>query len=466
MSIKKYIGDKKFYATVLALALPIMVQSGITNFVSLLDNIMVGTLSTEDMSGVSIVNQFIFVFNLMIFGANSAAGIFTAQYHGFRDIKGIRYTFRFKIFINLVAGGLGILLFAIFGEALITAFLHEGSAEGDLVRTLERGKTYLSVMLIGLLPYAISQVYASTMRETGHTVPPMIASIAAVATNFVLNAVLIFGYLGAPALGVSGAALATVISRFVELVILLIWGHTHPKECPYLPGAYRSLHLPRNLFIQIFQKGLPLMFNELFWSLSITMRSQCYSLRGLDVVAAQNINSTIVNLFNVVYLSLGSSIAIVVGNQLGAGEIEKAKDSSRKMMAFSVTCATAMGFILILVSKPFGMLYNTEESVRSLAAFMIVISAIAMPFNAYAHGAYFTLRTGGKVMITLLFDCVYMWTVVLPVAFLLSYGTALDIHWLFIVCQGIEAAKCLLGFIVLKKGNWAKQLVSDERLKT
>lgn len=465
MSIKKYIGDKHFYKAVIALSLPIMIQSGITNFVGLLDNIMVGTLGTEDMSGVSIVNQFLFVFNLMIFGAISAAGIFTAQYSGFRDNEGIRYTFRFKILINLVAGSLGVLLFAIFGEALISSFLHEGSTAGDLSLTLERGKTYLAIMLIGLVPYAISQVYASTMRETGHTVPPMVASIVAVATNFALNAVLIFGLYGAPALGVAGAAIATVISRFVELLVLVLWGHLHPDAYPYLAGAYRSLRVPKALFLQIIRKGLPLMFNELFWSLAITMRSQCYSLRGLDVVAAQNINSTIVNLFNVVYLSLGSSIAIVVGNQLGAGEIEPAKDSARKMMAFSITCASLMGLLMILLAKPFGLLYNTEESVRSLAAFMIVVSAITMPFSAYAHAAYFTLRTGGKVMITLLFDCVYMWAVVMPISILLSYGTALNITYLFIICQGVEAAKCILGFIVLKKGNWAKQLVSDENLK-
>jgi Na+-driven multidrug efflux pump len=281
----------------------------------------------------------------------------------------------------------------------------------------------------------------------------------------VLNAILIFGLYGAPALGVAGAAIATVISRFVELLVLILWGHFHHNVYPFLAGAYRSLRVPTALFLQIIRKGLPLMFNEFFWSLAITMRSQCYSLRGLDVVAAQNINSTIVNLFNVVYLSLGSSIAIVVGNQLGAGEIEPAKDSARKMMFFSITCASFMGLLMILLAKPFGLLYNTEESVRSLAAFMIVVSAITMPFSAYAHAAYFTLRTGGKVMITLLFDCVYMWAVVMPISILLSYGTALNIFYLFIICQGVEAAKCILGFIVLKKGNWAKQLVSDENLK-
>ncbi|MBE6703138.1 MAG: MATE family efflux transporter, partial [Ruminococcaceae bacterium] len=247
MCIKKFIGDKAFYRTVLAVAVPIMIQNGFTNLVNLLDNIMVGRLGTECMSGVSIVNQFIFVFNLLIFGAVSAAGIFTAQYHGLGDTEGVRQTFRLKWIINLSAGVLGVLIFALFGSGLIGTFLHEGGTEGDLALTLAQGQQYLYWMLIGLIPYAISQAYASTMRETGETVLPMIASIAAVLTNFVLNLILIFGLLGLPALGVAGAAIATVASRFVELAILAVWGHTHIKRCPFLSEVFRSFSVSKTL---------------------------------------------------------------------------------------------------------------------------------------------------------------------------------------------------------------------------
>lgn len=465
MVLKKYIGDKRFYRTVLAIAVPIMIQNGITNFVSLLDNIMVGSLGTESMSGVSIVNQFIFIFNLMIFGAVSAAGIFTAQYHGLGDRDGVRHTFRFKLLIDLLAAVLGVLVFALFGSSLINMFLHDGSAEGDLALTLSEGLDYLHVMLIGLVPYAISQVYASTMRETGETMMPMVASIAAVATNFVLNVVLIFGYLGVPALGVRGAAVATVISRFVELAVLTVWGHTHTQKCGFLVGAYRSMRVPRVLMGRIMLKGLPLMINELFWSLAITMRNQCYSTRGLDVVGAQNINSTIDNLFSVVYLALGTSISIIVGNLLGAGKLEEAKDAGRKMLAFSVACSAGISLLLVGSSWLFPMLYNTGNAVRALATFMIIITALATPFRAFAHAAYFTLRSGGKVMVTILFDSVYMWCVVMPVSLALAYLTGIGIHWMFVICQGVEAIKFILGALLLRRGTWARQLVADESLK-
>ena len=461
MNIKKWIGDKAFYRMVLAVAVPIMIQNGFTNLVNLLDNIMVGRLGTEAMSGVSIVNQFIFVFNLLIFGAISAAGIFTAQYHGLGDEEGVRQTFRLKLVINLSAGVLGVLVFALCGRLLIGSFLHDGNV-GNLELTMQEGLSYLRWMLIGLVPYAISQVYASTMREIGETVLPMIASIAAVLTNLALNGVLIFGLLGAPALGVAGAAIATVISRFVELGILCAWGHSHTERCAFLRVAYRRFHIARSLVNRVVLKGLPLMANELFWALAITMRNQCYSTRGLDVVAAQNINATIENLVSVVYMAVGTSIAIVVGNLLGAGKIEEAKDADRKMLVFSIGCALLMGGLLAALSGTFPLLYETEPSVRALAGYMMLVTAVVTPFRSFAHAAYFTLRSGGKVLITLLFDSVYMWVIVMPVALVLAYFTTINVYWLFAICQGVEAAKFMLGLLLLKKGKWATQLVGGE----
>ena len=463
--LKKYVGDRAFYRVVLGVAIPMMIQNGITNLVNLLDNVMVGSISTEAMSGVSIVNQFIFVFNLLVFGAVSAAGIFTAQYHGSGDVEGVRHTFRFKFIITALVGALSVLVFALYSEPMIRMFLHSGSIEGDLELTLAHGQDYLLIMLAGLIPYTVAQAYASTMRETGETVVPMVASAAAVFTNFVLNCILIFGLFGLPALGVMGAAIATVVSRGVELGILLWWGYTHKQRCPYLEGALHSLYLPPVLFGRIMAKGLPLMLNEFFWAAAITFRNQCYSTRGLDVVAAQNISTTIVNLFSVVYLSLGASIAIVVGNELGAGKLEKARDSARKMMAFSIFCACLMALLLVVTSILFPRLYNVGTEVRSLATFMILISAALLPFGAYAHAAYFTLRSGGLVAVTLLFDSVYMWVLVAPLVLVLSRFTDMNIHWLFIAGQSVEIVKCIFGFVLLDKINWARQLVGTQNAK-
>lgn len=455
---KNLIGDKAFYKMTIAIALPIMIQNGITNLVSLLDNIMVGTLGTEQMSGVSIVNQFVFIFNLVIFGAVSGAGIFTAQFFGKGDMKGVRNTFRFKLVLNLVMATVGVAVFLLLQDNLINLFLHEGESSGDLALTLEYGKKYLHIILIGMVPFSVSIAYASTMRETGDTVMPMIASIAGVATNTLLNWVLIFGFLGAPALGVQGAAIATVISRFVELSVLVVYAHANTKRFPYLVGAFRGFAIPVSLFFKIFKKAFPIMANEFFWSLAITMRNQCYSLRGLDAVAAQNISSTLVNLTNVVYMAIGSAIAIVVGKMLGAGEIDRAKDTAKKMIAFSMMAATVMGVLLSGAAFVFPLIYNTAESVRSLATYMMLIAAVAMPFSAFAFSTYFTLRSGGRVIVTIIFDSVFMWGIVIPLSAALAYFTSMPIYPLYAICQLVEVTKLGIGLVLMKKVNWARQL--------
>ena len=458
---EKFIGDKSFYKKMLAIAVPVMIQMGITNFVSLLDNIMVGRLGTDAMSGVSIVNQFIFIFNLLIFGALSGAGIFSVQYYGNRDTDGVRYAFRFKVLIGTVLTLLTVGVFLVADDALISSFLYSGGSEGNMDATFAVGKEYLSIMLIGLLPYTFSQIYALSLRETEQTVVPMVASIVAVVTNFVLNGILIFGLCGAPALGARGAAIATVIARFCELAVLLVWSHTHTERCPFLKGAYRSLYIPKNLFFRIALKSMPMMGNELLWSLSITLRNQCYATRGLDVVAAQNICSTIVNLFSVFYMSVGHVVGIIVGGLLGAGLVREAKDANRKLMVCSVGCGLLLGGMLMASSHLFPILYNTGEGVRDLAAYMMIVSGACMPFGAFAYSAYFAMRSGGRVGITFLMDSGYMWLAVLPVGFILSRLTAMPIGPLFFICQGVEVLKSFLIFFLLCRGTWANRLVGD-----
>ena len=462
MIFRDYIGDRSFYKKTMTIALPIMVQNGISTFVNMLDNLMVGRLGTEAMSGVSIVNQFMFVFTLLVFGAVSAAGIFMAQFHGRGSKEGERYTFRFKVIVCAASAILGIGVFILCCDSLISSFLTGDEAGVDPALILKYGREYLFIMLIGLIPFAFSNVYASSMRETGDTVSPMAASIAAVAVNFTFNYILIFGNLGAPRLEVKGAAIATVISRFAELAILAVRTHRHPERYAYIAGAFRSLKIPADLCKQIALRGLPLMANEVMWSLAVTVANQSYSTCGLDVVPAQNIFSTLQNLFIEVLMSLGSTIAIMIGNLLGAGKLEEAKDSDRKLVAFSIVSGIVTGGLLAVFSKLFPMLYNTTDSVRSLATYMIMVGAVMLPFVAFTNAAYFTIRSGGDVLVTLLFDSVFMWAVVVPLCYVLSRYTDVSIYVLFAAGQGTEIVKSVLGYVLLRKGTWVKQIVDNE----
>lgn len=460
MIMRKLIGDKKFYRRVLAVAVPIMIQNGITNFVGLLDNIMVGRVGTEQMSGIAIVNQLLFVFNLAIFGALSAAGIFGAQFYGSGDQKGVRHAMRFKLYISILLVIMGGLALLFFGENLILLYLHdEGGTTQSLDAALGYGKQYLGVMLIGLLPFALEESYASTLRECGETRIPMLAGIAAVFVNLCLNYLLIFGKFGFPRLGVEGAAIATVISRYVQMVIVIAWTHRHTQQMPFAKGLYRSLTIPGQLVGQIILKGLPLMMNEMLWAAGMAVLNQCYSVRGLDVIAGLNIATTITNLFNVVFIAMGSAISIMVGQLLGAGKLEEARDVDAKLIAFSVLSCIGIGAVLMLMAPLFPQLYNTTEQVKNLAAGFIRVGAGCMPIFAFMHATYFTLRSGGKTLITFCFDSVYLWVVSIPLAFVLSRYTALLILPLYLCVQLIDIVKCVIGFVLVKKGIWVQNMV-------
>lgn len=455
------VGDREFYRKVLAIAVPIMIQNGITNFVSMLDNIMVGQVGTEQMSGVAIANQLVFIFNLCIFGAVAGAGILGAQFYGSGQHDGLRNTFRFKLLFGAVLTLIFAATFLIFGETLINLFIHEGESEGDLEATLHYGVAYLQVIVIGLFPFAMTQGYSGTLRETGQTVVPMIAGITAVLVNLLFNYILIFGKFGAPVLGAVGAAIATVISRFVELGIVAIWTHRHSLQYPFIVGALRSFRIPKPLLKQILIVGLPLFVNELLWSVGITFQNQCYSLRGLEVVAAFNIANTIGNVFSVVFLSLGNSVGILIGQLLGAGKLEQAKREDKQLIAFSVFSCLLTGAILIAVSPLFPQIYNTETLIKGMATQLIIITGLCHPLYGFTHATYFTLRAGGKSIVTFFFDSAYMWILPIPLVFCLTKFTLLPIQAIFFIAEFSTIVKCIVGFVLVKKGVWIKNIVNE-----
>ena len=457
---ERLIGDKAFYAEVVAVVVPIIIQNTVSNVVSLLDNVMVGRVGTLQMSAVAIVNQLLFVFNLCIFGGLAGAGIFATQYAGAEDDRGVRDCFRIKWMIALAMFACALGVFLGFPKKLIGLYLAEGTAGADAAATLTYSLDYLYVMLWGLLPFAVSQVYASTLREVGETRLPMFASVAAILINLVFNYFLIFGKCGFPELGVTGAAIATVLSRYVETTIIIVYTHAKSSRFPFILGAYRKLCVPMPLLKNVFVRGMPLLVNEFLWSLGMAVLLQCYSVRGLDVVAASNIASTVSNLFKVVFLSMGNAVAIMVGQALGADDVERAKNCTWRLMVLAVGSNLIMGTMLALLAPVIPEIYNTEPHVRAIATKLLYVVAVFMPAYSFSHCCYFTLRSGGRTMITFFFDSVFTWGVNVSVAWVLAYKTNMDIVPLYFCVQALEMIKVFIGFILVKKGVWIHNIVT------
>ena len=453
------VGDRAFYRVLLAIVVPVIIQNGISNFVNLLDNLMVGALGDAQMSGVSIANQLIFIFNLTIFGGLAGPGIFGAQFYGAGDIAGLRNTFRIKLLESLALLALAFVALIGFNEPLISIFL-QGDGDPAMAQAMLRdSQNYLAVMLFGLPAFALTQCYAGTLREMGETRLPMVASVTAVVTNALFNYLLIFGKLGLPRLEVVGAALATVISRYVELGIVMVFTHKNHARFSFIEGAFKNLRVPAVLTRKVLRMGAPLLVNELLWSIGVSTLTAAYSLCGLTVVSALSITFTIANLFNSVYFSMGTAVSVMIGQDLGAGDFERAKGNVWRLMAFAVAVAAAMGLLLTLAAPLIPQAYSgVTEDVRQTATRLLTVTACAMPLYAYAHCSYFTLRSGGKTVITFLFDSGYTWVISVPLALLMVRVVQADVIVCYAAVEGANLIKCILGYCFIRSGSWIQNL--------
>ena len=460
--MKKYFGDKAFYKRVILIALPIMLQQGITQFVSLLDNVMIGNFSDTAMAGVSVVNQIIFVFNFVIIGALAAVGIYIAQYFGANDQHNQMLCFRLKFWVGLIVLLLMILIVLLLGDYLINAFLTNPSSEEEKIAIETSAKEYLFIISFTLLPYTISQIYSSTLREVGETVKPMIAGAIAVVVNGVFNMWFIYGGLGLPAMGASGAAIATLLARIVEMLFLIFFTHKHHQKFTFVEGVFKSIYVPKRIIKNVLIKGTPLIFNELLWSLGTTLLLRIYSNRGTDILKAFSISSTTTNLFYIVFGAMASAISIMVGQSLGAGNLEEAVDNDRKLIVFSVIVCFIFGIILACVAPIIPMLYkDTSQDVRKLATNLMFVIAGCMIIFSFNTSCFYTLRAGGVTFATFLFDSLFVWVVSLPLALVLVKFTNASIVLIYFIIQITELIKSVIGYLLIKSKIWVKNLVIE-----
>lgn len=460
----KLIGTKQFYKNTLTIALPIMVQNAVTNFVSLLDNIMVGQCGLEALSGVAIVSQLMFVYYVSIFGATSGPGLFCAQFYGARDERGLRGAFRFKLTVTLLVCAVALLALSLAQERIILLYINDTGQGGDPLLMLENARRYLAIVLWGLPAFAVGQSFASTLREVGQTRVPMLASCLAVVVNLLGNWVLIFGKLGFPQLGIIGAGIATVVSRWVEMALVVIWSLHRRDQVLFPKQLFHWLRLPNRAYRQIALKSLPLFCNELLWSLAQAFLLQLYSLRGLNVVAALNIAYVFLDLCDVVCFSMGSAIGIIVGQLLGAGKLDEAVDTDRKLIAFTMLLSVGITAFMAAGAPFFPRIYDLPREVQQLSTSLILICALVTPVMVLPHTFYFTLRSGGKTFVTFLFDSLFSWVVNVPVVYILAHFTAIPVAPLYLCSLLTGLIKCVIGWVLVKRRVWVVNLAAKKAL--
>lgn len=450
--MRSLIGSKSFYRKLFAVSLPIVLQQLLTSSLQLVDNLMVGSLGELAIGSVSVVNQLYFVIILITFGALGGAGIFTAQYYGSGEYDKLKQTFRFKLIISVFLVLFSLVIFSIFGRFLISQFTQNPI-------TIDGGMNYLNIVKWSMLPWAFSIAISTTFREIGTTKPLLYISIVAILTNTLLNYLLILGNLGFPRLGVEGAAIATLASRFVEFFLIFVFLIRKGKI--FNTSIRKVFHIEKFILKSIFIMAIPLLLNEFFWSMGQTMFLQSYSLRGDSALAAMNITNAISQLVFVTFGGIGTGIAVLVGNTLGRNQLDLAKDNAKKVIAFAVFFACLMGLILFVLSFFILDLYEISDNTKWIAQNNIRINALFIPIFSFNVSIYFTLRSGGDTRSTMMMDSGYMWLIQVPVIFILARVTNLNVIMLYLIVSMLEIPKMLFAITRYRKEHWVRNLAIE-----
>lgn len=448
----KVFKDKKFLTTFLSVAFPVMIQQLITFFVSLVDTMMVSGISNEAVSSVYAVNQLSFFMFVVIGGIIAGSGIFIQQFFGSKDNDRLIQTHRYKLVAGIVFLIIALPIAFLFGHYVIEFYSRNNDNPQQI---LSLAKEYMPLILLGFIPYVFTASYSTSLRETGKTVEPMIASSVAVVINITLNYIFIF-LLG---LGVFGAALATFIARTVEMVTLLIIAEK--RRFLNMSKIVKGFKIEPHLVRMITKNSLPLLGNEILWAGGMVLISLAYAQRS-NVLSALSIVSTMGNIFMIVFLGLSVGISVMVGNSLGANKIHEARENVYKLYVLGVVVSLAFGLIMAAFSPLIPYLFvEVSLEQKALATQLITVYASFLWAFSLSTGVYMTLRAGGKSLLTFLLDSGTMWGIVVPLAWILARFTSLPLVWIYVAVQAFDIIKCGIGLVLIKRGTWIKNLTLE-----
>lgn len=450
MIFKNLFDDKIFYKNLILIAVPIMVQNLINAFVNMLDTVMIGQLGTVEIAAVGLGNQVFFLYNMILFGISSGGAVFTAQYWGKGDIRGIRRATGFCLTLGLSVALLFTLLTVLAPEAVIGFY----SADGAVIKA---GAAYIRTLAPSFIPFSISFVFTLMMRSTERVRLPIVTTLVALTINLVLNYLLIFGKGPFPPLGVVGAAIATVIARFVEMGILV--AYSYEKKYP-LAGSIRELFDFSIPFILNFLRiALPVMVNELLWSLGITMQNVIFARTGTDAIAAFNITNTVSQLTWVFFMGIGNGAGVLIGKKIGAGEEQTARDYARRITIFGPLTAVGASLILIPLSWTLPFLFRVNDSVFSIISGMFIILSLVYPFRAFNMSMIIGVcRAGGDTVFSVIYDILFMWAVTLPLAAAASFIFNAPVWFIYLCIAMEDPLKMIFGLARLRSGKWLRNV--------
>lgn len=439
---------KMFWKKLAPLMLPMAFQQLMQSLVSTSDAVMMGLIDQSSLSAVSLATQITFVVSLFIFGLSGAGSILAAQYWGKESPRDVEQVFAIMFRPTALVGTLFTLSSFFTPHLLMRIFTTD-----DLL--IELGSKYLRAVSLSYLLMCVNQCYLCIMRNSGRAMLSSVISSVGVVVNIILNAVLIFGWFGLPAMGITGAAVATVLTRVMELV----WVLTDTAKPDRIKLRTRYLFGKCSLSPDFWSNGWILIFNNLAWGLGITMGSVILGRMGSDAVAANSIAIVAKNLINCFCMGLASGGAILVGNELGAGQLERAKAYGGYVVKLALISGAASCILLVSLTPVISMLAELTPQAKEYLKFMIVvcgINMIGMSNNSAIISGIFP--AGGDTRFGLICDCIVLWVIVVPLGMLAAFVWKLPLYVVYCIIYSDEIIKLPAVWKHYRKYIWVKDL--------
>ncbi len=453
--MKFLVRDKNFYKLLFSITLPIAAQNFITFAVSLADSLMLGQVSEVALSAANLANQLFFILMIVTFGMTSGTMVFASQYYGKGDIYSMKRVITIMLRIATVVSTIFAALAICIPETVMSWYSPDPAV-------IEAGAAYLRIIGWAYPLYSIANAMASVLRSAHLTVISLVMYASSLVVNVFLNWVFIFGNLGAPEMGVEGAALATAIARVVEFVILLVYLIFFERKIHYV---FKDLFVPvKNYVMPFIKTGAPVILNEAVWSIGTSALSMIIGHISTDFVTANSIANTIWQCCWVIVAGMGNATSVVIGNSIGHGDSKENVICKAKTVVFIAAIMGVLSAItLLLIRTPAIGFYEISETTKALAydlmasyAAILVLQSMSMQ---YVVGIF---RAGGDTKVAAIVDVLFLWTVAIP----LGAFTGLVLKWappfVYLMLRSDEILKNIYGFFHLRSGKWIKDVTVHE----
>ncbi len=439
-----------FYSTLLKLAVPIVIQNLITSSINMVDTVMIGKIGEVEIAAVGIANQYFFLFNLLIIGLTSGAGVFISQYWGKKDKENIRRILGFSLITSVIFSVLFTILALLMPEKIMVLFNKDPYV-------IQLGVDYLKIVSISYIFTAISLVFGVSSRCVEDTVAPMFVSILALFTNATLNYIFIFGHLGFPAMGVKGAAIATLIARIVEALVLVLY--IYYKKGVLAAKWKQMVDINKNFVQKTMHTVIPVVINDMFWAVASIIYSISYGNLGTQAMAAVQITTTIQNVFMVLSFGLANGSAVMIGNKVGAGNIDEAQEYTKRFVKLSVLVGLFIGGLLAISATTVLSFFNVSKEVYTSALRILYITSLIMAIKVLGVVIIVgILRGGGDATHALKVEALTMWLVGVPLALLGSFVFKFPVEVVVLMVGLEEVAKVAFSIKRLRNSDWIRQV--------